>query len=148
MKHTLITLTLAALIISGCTISPYPKGHEDTTEAVVGNYVSSGYAQRDQGQDFVTVSVTPEIGKAINIKIRSRADVKKAPICNFDAKVYWSEPSVYESIYDYATIRYLFNDNGLHIETVKPENGAILEQFCTDGVSIAGDYHKIDAYIE
>ncbi len=54
-------------------------------QTVVGDYASSDYDKRAQGYDWVGVIISANGSDEIDIKVRSRADIKK-PSCNFDGK--------------------------------------------------------------
>lgn len=62
-----------------------------------GNYVSDFYAQRNEGYDWVAVSVKKNSPDEIFLSVRSRAD-KKKPTCTFDTKAYKINDSTYVAV--------------------------------------------------
>ncbi|BBI67770.1 hypothetical protein PKHYL_19610 [Psychrobacter sp. KH172YL61] len=93
---TLIATTLAA--VTGChNVTPAVKSSANNAVAVYsipvdvmkdyisGDYASADYDKRAQGYDWVGVMVRAESDQQIDIKVRSRSDIKKQT-CQFDGK--------------------------------------------------------------
>ena len=91
---TLIATTLAA--VTGChNVTPAVKSSANNAVAVhsipvdvmkdyiSGDYASADYDKRAQGYDWVGVMVRAESDQQIDIKVRSRSDIKKQT-CQFD----------------------------------------------------------------
>ncbi|MGB5169810.1 MAG: PliI family lysozyme inhibitor of I-type lysozyme [Eudoraea sp.] len=123
-----------------------PKSEEVVQKSeesmIYGNYVAESYAKRDQGYDWVAVTVKQGPDDIITISIRSRAD-KKKPSCTFDGKAYKKDDSTYESIYDGARIIYRFSGDSITISTEAKEDESVLYFFCSGGASLSGTYKKI-----
>lgn len=111
-------------------------------DAMVGNYVSDGYNQKDQGADWVAVTVTKINDSIAHIRIRSRIDQKKAT-CTFDADAILKDSISLSSSKDGAEVLYSFNDKGLTISSITEEGKNKLMYFCSGGGSIAGVYTKL-----
>lgn len=110
--------------------------------SVIGNYVSSGYAQKDEGYDWVAVAVTEAGNEKLKIKVRSRADIKK-PTCTFDAIAERVTETTYKSMVDEKTILYVFENGSLTIAPEKPEFKGALAFYCSGGGSVANSYSRI-----
>ncbi|TNJ45724.1 hypothetical protein KFZ70_10420 [Tamlana fucoidanivorans] len=153
MKNITLTYILSICFLLACkqtkenhtTNVPLTTEHATPTASlsIIGNYVDTGYTKRDQGYDWVSVSVKEDTKNTILISIRSRAD-KKKPTCTFDAKAYKKTDTTYESMYDGKNIIYTFTDNTILISTEKKEDENSLYFFCSGGATIAGTYSKIN----
>ena len=55
-------------------------------DAFVGSYVSDGYSKKEEGYDWVAVTIKKLSDSTAQVSIRSRAD-KKKPSCTFDMDV-------------------------------------------------------------
>ena len=76
-------------LVVGCKNETKKIEEVSSTEAtkelnIIGNYVSEEYSNRNEGYDWLAVSVTERENNQLNISVRSRAD-KKKPTCKFDA---------------------------------------------------------------
>lgn len=137
-RNVLPALSLAILILQSCgqkdqkTVAPSLQ--------VDGNYVSDAYAQRNEGYDWVSVSVKTEADSGLDISVRSRGDLKK-PSCTFDAKAKKSNDSLYLSNFEGNEIQFKFKTGSLEIDAA---NSNILRFFCSGGGSIGGVYQKIN----
>lgn len=108
-----------------------------------GNYVSSDYKKRNQGYDWVAVSVhNIEKGK-ISISVRSRAD-KKKPTCTFDATAYQLNANTFKTVVDGKGILFSFANNKINIKAEKATEDGFLHYFCSGGAAMAGTYQKIN----
>lgn len=114
---------------------------------VYGNYVDNSYVYKDEGYDWVAVTIKEHDKNTIAISIRSRAD-KKTPTCTFDAKAYKIEENKYETFYNGNNIRFEFLNNSINISTSNEKDSGVLYFFCNGGATIAGTYTKIDGDLD
>lgn len=128
-------------------------------QAVVGDYVSDGYDKRAQGYDWVAVMVQAKGDNKIDIKVRARSDIKK-PSCHFEAQatllgqdkahgiIFQStvlQNAVFQSnsnSVDKSTAFFQFKNNTLIIDG---QDKYTLQQFCSGGGSLAGEYQKLQS---
>jgi len=113
----------------------------DTVATVVGDYVSTSYAKRNEGYDWVAVSVKQLSDNSIHVAVRSRAD-KKKPTCTFDADATKSAKNTYKAAIDGKGILFTFTKNTVTIAPEKQENSGLLSYYCSGGGSLADVYTK------
>ncbi len=109
-----------------------------------GNYVTADYSKRNEGFDWVAVTVTNLSDSTKKISIRSRIDLKK-PSCTYDAIATKVSDTVYRSVEDGKGILYTFSNNSLTISAEnKNPNEVVLRYPCSGGASLANTYLKIE----
>ena len=148
LKHPILLLLFSIIMISckNKDASNQPSNVETLLKPsleVDGNYVSSEYEKRNEGYDWVSVSVTKYTDSTLHIKVRSRAD-KKKPTCTFDAIAIKVNDSVYKSNFEGKNILYIFNKESLSIKTAISEESDVLYYFCSGGGTLADTYNKIN----
>ena len=152
---TLIATTLAA--VTGChNVTPAVKSSANNAVAVhsipvdvmkdyiSGDYASADYDKRAQGYDWVGVMVRAESDQQIDIKVRSRSDIKKQT-CQFDGKATLmgqdaAHGTIFQAQANDSTVFFQFKDNML---TIDSPNKYALNYFCSGGASLAGEYQKL-----
>mgnify|MGYP001235868059 FL=1 len=157
---TLIATTLAA--VTGChNVTPAVKSSANNAVAVYsipvdvmkdyisGDYASADYDKRAQGYDWVGVMVRAESDQQIDIKVRSRSDIKKQT-CQFDGKAILmgqdaAHGTIFQAQANDSTVFFQFKDNMLTIDS--PDKYA-LNYFCSGGASLAGEYQKLTEDLE
>ncbi|MDB4584922.1 PliI family lysozyme inhibitor of I-type lysozyme, partial [Draconibacterium sp.] len=109
-----------------------------------GNYVTSDYAKRNEGYDWVAASITQWNDSVVHISIRSRAD-KKKPTCTFDANaVKQDSTGLFKAMVDGNSILFLFARDKLTIKADTENANSNLNYFCSGGASIEGVYSKLE----
>jgi hypothetical protein len=114
-----------------------------TITTLVGDYVSESYVKRNEGYDWVAVSINQLSDNKIRVSIRSRAD-KKKPTCTFDADAIQISDYKFKADIDGNSVLFTFKDNTLNIATEKEEDKTILNYYCSGGGSLADTYKKIN----
>ncbi|MGO3106622.1 MAG: hypothetical protein ACTII2_08630, partial [Psychrobacter celer] len=114
-------------------------------QTVVGDYASDGYAKRVQGYDWVGVMVRAESDQQIDIKVRSRSDIKKQT-CQFDGKAILmgqdkAHGVIFQTKVNDSTAFFQFKDGML---TIDSQDKYALNYFCWGGASLVGDYQKLE----
>lgn len=121
-------------------------------QKVVGDYASSGYDKRAQGNDWVGVMIRADDADnsdQINIKVRARSDVKK-PTCHFDGQATLMGQDKAHGVIFQTTVNdsmafFQFKEGQL---TIDSQDKYVLNQFCSGGGSIVGDYQKLQSNLE
>lgn len=116
---------------------------------VSADYASADYDKRAQGYDWVGVMVRAGSDRQIDIKVRSRSDIKK-PTCHFDSKATLmgqdtAHGMIFQSKVNGSTAFFQFKDDSLIIDS--PDKYA-LNYFCSGGGSLAGEYKKLAEGLE
>ena len=145
-------LVIVLFLAIGCKDETKKTEKVSTPEAteklnVSGNYVSEDYSKRNEGYDWVAVSVTETESNKLNISIRSRAD-KKKPTCTFDAVAKKVDYKTYQTQIDGRSILFEFTNAHINITTQKEEDEGLLYFYCSGGASIGGTYLKINESID
>jgi hypothetical protein len=113
-----------------------------TAMDVTGDFVDDNYQKRNEGYDWVAVSVKATSDSTLHISIRSRAD-KKKPTCTFDADAKKTNESTYNAVTEGKNIVFSFTDSTITINTESEADKGILNYFCSGGGSLEGTYKKI-----
>jgi len=153
------TTSAALFALSGCNNVTPSVNHQaikqpitdvmPAVQAVVGDYADEGYEKRAQGYDWVGVMVRADGDRQIDIRVRSRSDIKK-PTCHFDGKATFmgqdtAHGMIFQSKVNDSTAFFQFKDDTLIIDS--PDKYA-LNYFCSGGGSLAGEYKKLAVGLE
>jgi len=154
-KTIFLTTALAFVVLSGCKNS-VPKTGKNKLEKqpaielssnIYGNYVSDGYANRNEGYDWVSVSIKQAGENKISLSVRSRAD-KKRPTCTFDAIFYKQNDHIYQTHVDGKEVLLAIQDTSISLNTKSAADSGILSFYCSGGASLSGDYTKIEGDLD
>lgn len=151
--NLIFRLTISAtilLLVTGCNNNSNTvpeKIKPITVAALAGNYVTADYMKRNQGYDWVAVTVKPLTDSLAHISIRSRAD-KKQPSCTFDANASLVKEGIMEANVDGRSVLFTFSADSLNISVGGGQDAETLSFFCSGGGSIAGIYTKINGPID
>ncbi|WP_261863642.1 hypothetical protein [Psychrobacter sp. JCM 18900] len=120
-----------------------------STDKVSADYATADYDKRAQGYDWVGVMVRADGDRQIDIKVRSRSDIKK-PTCYFDGKATLmgqdaAHGTIFQAKVNDSTAFFQFKDDKLIIDS--PDKYA-LNYFCSGGGSLAGEYKKLAIGLE
>lgn len=145
-------IVMVLFLANGCKNETRKIEKISTSEAVgelnvLGDYVSEDYSKRNEGYDWMAISVKEKESEQLSISVRSRAD-KKNPTCTFDAIANKIDDKIYITQIDGKSILFEFTDDQIIITTDKEEDQGLLYFYCSGGVSIAGSYLKINAPID
>ena len=160
--HIFVTLSLTSSSLFALTSCANTTSSTDTStikqttatitpavQAVVGDYASEGYAKRVQGYDWVGVMVRPSGSQEIDITVSSRSDIKK-PTCTFNGKATLmgqddAHGVIFQSKINDSTAFFQFKDDKL---TIDSQDKYELNYFCSGGVSLVGNYEKLEGDLE
>lgn len=112
-----------------------------------GDYVSDGYSQKDEGYDWVAVSIIPFRQHWVRISVRSRTDRKKAT-CTFDGLAVLQDDNTLAVHDDNFSILFQFNGDSLTIGADSQEHEDRLYFFCSGGASLSGSYTRINTPLD
>ena len=120
-----------------------------STDKVSADYATADYDKRVQGYDWVGVMVRADSDRQIDIKVRSRSDIKK-PTCHFDGKATLmgqdtAHGTIFQAKVNDSNTFFQFKDDTLIIDS--PDKYA-LNYFCSGGGSLAGEYKKLAEDLE
>jgi len=159
--HSIAALTLMAsalAAVTGChNVTPAVKSSVNNAIAVhsvpvdvmkdyiSGDYASADYDKRAKGYDWVGVMVRAESDQQIDIKVRSRSDIKKQT-CQFDGKAILmgqdkAHGVIFQTKVNDSTAFFQFKDG---ILTIDSQDKYALNYFCSGGASLVGDYQKLE----
>lgn len=155
------TLFFATATITGCSYNDLVVDSTAKSAAaiqtpaiqkVVGDYASLGYDKRAQGNDWVGVMVRADEvndGDQINIKVRARSDIKN-PTCHFDGKATLmgqdkAHGVIFQTPVNDSMAFFQFKDGKL---TIDSQDKYALNQFCSGGGTLVGDYQKLSSDLE
>lgn len=159
---TLLFVTTALTSVTGCSYNNdlvVKSAVKNATviqtpaiQKIVGDYASVGYDKRAQGNDWVGVIVRADDrddSEQIDIKVRARSDIKK-PTCHFDGKATLmgqddAHGVVFQTTVDDSMAFFQFKDGEL---TIDSQDKYVLNQFCSGGGTLVGDYQKLSNHLE
>jgi len=114
---------------------------------VIGKYGSSDYDKRAEGYDWVTVDLQANSSaEKIMINVQSRSDIKK-PTCTYQGTAsFVGQDAVHGAIFQHT-----LEDNSLvfyqikeGVLTIDSTDKTALNYYCSGGVTLAGEYHKVN----
>ncbi len=145
--NNFILATLSFFFITSCNPKPTEKTtqEEEITDRsidVEGNYVDILYEKRADGFDWVGISVQQLSDTVINIKVRSRADIK-GPTCTLDAQASKARTNVYRTMLEGKPVLLSFDEESVSIKSELVNDSTILNFYCSGGASLGGRYKKI-----
>lgn len=154
LKGQLFFWATFVLIMQGCKTTDQPKEQTnrqvpdaDISFVVEGNYVTSEYSKRNEGYDWMAVTVSKLTDSAIHVKIRSRVDQKK-PSCTFDANAKLLSNNQYKTIQDGKGIVFTFTKSSIEISSDQDSTNNMLMYYCSGGGTIGGTYLKLEEPLE
>ncbi len=112
------------------------------TEDIEGDYVSEGYKKREEGYDWVAVTIKAIGTREAYIRIRSRADRKK-PTCTFEGIGIMDEKGIVKVNFDGKNILFIGQEDKISITTENEAQEDFLMYFCSGGGSLSGTYTKL-----
>ena len=139
----------AVKIVTSETLAMPVSNNNILGDKVSADYATADYDKRVQGYDWVGVMVRADGDRQIDIKVRSRSDIKK-PTCHFDGKATLmgqdtAHGTIFQAKVNGSTAFFQFKDDSLIIDS--PDKYA-LNYFCSGGGSLAGEYKKLAAGLE
>ena len=120
MKKIIIYMIVAILFTAcGSILSVNEKiiKEKNHKKNIYTNYVSVDYSKKDEGYDWVMVSLKDIDTHKARVSIKSRAD-KKKPTCTFDDIVYKKDNNQFVSYKDEKTILFEVKDDYLFIKDI------------------------------
>lgn len=115
---------------------------EKVSIEISGEYVSEEYQKRNEGYDWMAVSINQISDTSYHISVRSRIDLKK-PSCTFDTDAIKTNDTTYKASIEGKNVLFVFTNDTLRITTEKEEDNGLLNYYCSGGGSVAGSYKKL-----
>lgn len=155
-KSIFITCSFMFLLMVGCNSST--KKNVSTTKdskqnelrenlGYAGNYVSDAYEKRNEGYDWVAVTIKEIINNQLYVTFRSRAD-KKRPTCTFDGTFYKINDHIYHTFVEGKEVLLDIQKDTLEVKTKHSGDEGVLAFYCSGGANLAGKYHKINSALD
>jgi hypothetical protein len=142
----LLFVAVACFSLASCANLKKENKTAETIEnetLVTGNYVTAEYFQKDEGYDWVAVTINELTDSLIQVSVRSRAD-KKRPTCTLDARaVKLKNEGAYQAYVDGNSIIFRIQGDSLEIKEDPDSGYSNLYYFCSGGATLAGVYKKI-----
>ena len=130
-KHMAVAILTLGLL-AACQ---HPAGLNATQR-----YVSDGYAQQAQGQDWVMVTLSPSATQdTLTLSVQSRSDIKK-PTCQFEDSAKQVAAGHYQVQVGNGHMDVYPSNKSVRIDS---QDGANLNYYCSGGASLAGTYSRL-----
>lgn len=130
-------------ILSSCgNKTNTPKNDAPKTKGMdsfVGNYVTADYSKKNEGADWVAVTISKLSDSVAHVRVRSRIDIKK-PTCTFDMDATLKDSVSLLISTEGAEIVLQFADSVLTISSANDEGKSLMQYSCSGGGSLAGTY--------
>jgi len=123
--NVLFTVSMIAMLSMTCKEKKSASVEEQVIEKIPveynienleGNYVTKEYSRRDEGYDWVVVTISALNNSEAFVTVRSRADKKKAT-CTFEGKGSLTDASTIKVEFEGKSILFMFKDKTLSIST-------------------------------
>ncbi|GAF55480.1 LOW QUALITY PROTEIN: hypothetical protein JCM18901_1129 [Psychrobacter sp. JCM 18901] len=139
----------AVKIVTSGTLAMPVSNNNILGDKVSADYATADYDKRAQGYDWVGVMVRADGDRQIDIKVRSRSDIKK-PTCHFDGKATLmgqdtAHGTIFQAKVNDSTAFFQFKGDTLVIDS---SDKYALNYFCSGGGSLAGEYKKLAAGLD
>ena len=139
----------AVKIVTSETLAMPVSNNNILGDKVSADYATADYDKRAQGYDWVGVMVRADGDRQIDIKVRSRSDIKK-PTCHFDGKATLmgqdtAHGTIFQAKVNDSTAFFQFKGDTLVIDS---SGKYALNYFCSGGGSLAGEYKKLAVGLE
>ena len=139
----------AVKIVTSETLAMPVSNNNILGDKVSADYATADYDKRAQGYDWVGVMVRADGDRQIDIKVRSRSDIKK-PTCHFDGKATLmgqdtAHGTIFQAKVNDSTAFFQFKGDTLVIDS---SDKYALNYFCSGGGSLAGEYKKLAAGLD
>ena len=152
VQHPSAATNVIPSVIASTVMQPATKIQADLSPAmqtVIGDYATADYTKRDQGYDWVGVTISAIDNENITITVRSRSDIKQ-PTCGFDgtAKLIGQDNAhgvIFKTVANDSVTFLQFQNGKL---TIEAQDKYALNTFCSGGATLAGDYQKLAGSLE
>ena len=119
------------------------EAEETSLENFIGDYVTSGYFQREDGYDWTVVRILPGDQNKLIGEVSSRSDLKR-PSCSAAFELQLNDSSNLEAMLMNQKVFFLIIGDSLEIQVETEEGENALHFFCNGGASLAGTYTKLE----
>ena len=134
---------------SSVSATVIPSTMQPAMQMVSGDYAIEDYNKRAQGYDWTGVMVRAIDNQSIDIKVRSRSDIKK-PTCRFDGTATLvgqdnAHGIIFKTVANDSVTFLQFKEGKL---TIDAQDKYALNAFCSGGATLASDYQKLAGNLE
>lgn len=140
LKH-FVLFVVWLTVLFGCETKRELQEEKPIATISTGFFVSEEYDKRQEGFDWVGISVGKKNDSIFSISVRSRADLKK-PTCTFDGQAWVNGKNQLKSIFENKVILFTFSKNELNVTMENEADKDFLHFFCSGGGTLAGSYKK------
>ncbi len=140
---TRLTLLVFLASLFACVIRQEHQEENGFSTSNVGYYVTESYDKRQEGFDWMGISIRQENDSIFSVSVRSRSDLKK-PTCTFDGHASANGHNQLKSIFENKSILFTFTDNQLEVSMENEQDEGLLYFFCSGGGSLKGKYKKLE----
>jgi len=125
------------------TANPSPTNTDPTVfdPDHYGHYATNFYQERDQGYDWIALSITPRNKFTVAVSVRSRAD-KKKPTCTFDGLASVVDQNTLVVHNDFS-MELRFTSDSVWVTGKTPPDTDRMAFYCSGGGNLADTYFKI-----
>jgi hypothetical protein len=131
------------------------ESREEKTESIPspiinfeGDFVSDGYDQRNEGYDWVSVSIHVQSDSVAEIQVRSRSD-KKKPTCSYEGRGILIDAQTLKAVLqDEKHMLLSVDGDQLTIQPETSDDKNMLYYYCSGGATLAGTYEKISGPLD
>ncbi|MGW8317239.1 MAG: hypothetical protein ACWGNV_16700 [Bacteroidales bacterium] len=147
MKPLFVPIAGLLMLLVACQ-SQEPSGQvSNAVSDYAGIYVSDGYPLRDQGYDWVGISIDPLSDSTAHVSVRSRIDQKKAT-CTFDSDASLTDSGRLVIPFEDKQFFLSLSGDSLKISVEDEKSNNLLFYFCSGGASLEGTYSRLHESIE
>lgn len=112
-----------------------------------GHFADDSYSKRAEGYDWIGVITSMISDSTVHVKVRSRADQKKAT-CTFDIDALIVNDSTLIAQVNGVAVYFIVNEAYITIHTQSESDEALLQYFCSGGASLVGKYHRLEQFLD
>lgn len=143
MKYLKVLTGLISLLLLISCSSKEMVEEREMKERLTGEYVSEGYFRRDEGYDWIKVTISIGEDEEFYIEVTSRDDIKK-PTCTYEGRGELLGEDSLRSEFQGRGILFRVQGKTLVIEPEKTEDEGLLYYFCSGGASLRGSYMRVE----
>lgn len=123
------------------------SSEQPTSVNFVGDYVSEGYALREDGYDWMVVRILENSMGELTAQVSSRSDLKR-PSCHWQTHLESTGTNSLSSSFMDQNILFELVGDSLYIKGENSDGDDLLYFFCNGGGTLKGSYVKLDEELD
>ncbi len=147
MKPVIAFLTGICLLLISCQYREANRPQQSSVADFSGIYVSEGFAQQEEGYDWVGVNIAFLSDTSAHVAVRSRIDQKRAT-CTFDSDAKLTGSGQLAIDFEDKHILLALTGDSLKIWGEDEKSSNLLHYFCSGGATLEGTYVRIEGPID